>query len=56
MSEVEIIQLFNQKAFDMFSILIDLTTRMGKEREYKFSGYKQLFDNAVKINIKFAIG
>jgi hypothetical protein len=55
MSEQEIIQSFNQKALDLFTLLIIITTKIGKEDEYKMSGYKNLFDNAIKINAKLPV-
>ena len=55
MSELEIIRSFNQQALDMFNLVISITKKVGKEREYQFSGYKALFDNAVKINNKLPV-
>ena len=55
MSELEIIQSFNQQALDMFILVISITKRTGKEKEYQFTGYKALFDNAVKINNKLPL-
>ncbi len=55
MTEMEIIHSFNQKALDLFTLLITITTRMGKENEYKVGGYKKLFDSAIKINTKLPI-
>lgn len=55
MSEIEIIRSFNQSALDLFNLLMEITTRMKKENEYKVGGYKVLFDNAIKYNIKMPI-
>ena len=55
MSDLEIMQSFNQQAFDTFTLLIAITIRMGKEKECKVTGYKVLFDNAVKINKKLPL-
>ncbi len=53
MSDIEIIRSFNQKALDLFNFMINVTKRLGKEKEYNnIKGYKTLFDNALKINAK----
>lgn len=53
--ELEIIQLFNQQAFDLFGLLISVTKKFGKEKEYNVSGYKMLFINALKINARLPL-
>lgn len=55
MSELEIIQSFNQQAHDLFSLLISITKKLNKEKEYNVSGYKLLFDNTLKFNAKLPI-
>ena len=55
LSELEIIQSFNQQSLDMFTIMIEITKRMGCEDKYKVTGYKVLFDNALKINAKLPV-
>lgn len=55
MSELEIIQSFNQRAFDLFNILTDLTKKLNKENDYKVVSYKTLFENAIKINVKLPL-
>jgi hypothetical protein len=52
MSSIEIIQSFNQAAFDMFNTTHNLTVKMGIEHEYKIVGYKRLFEQATKINFQ----
>lgn len=53
--ELEIIQLFNQQADDLFTLLIGITQKFNREREYNVIGYKALFDNALKLNAKLPI-
>lgn len=55
MSEAEIIQSFNQQASYLFNLMIAIIRRLGKESEYQVSGYKYLFDNAIKINAKLPV-
>ena len=55
MSEAEIIQNFNQNASDSFNKMIEITTRLQKEKEYNMKGYKVLFDRALKINAKLPV-
>lgn len=55
MNESEVIQSFNQQALDLFSKLLTITKRTGKESEYKVGGYKALFDNAIKINARLPL-
>ena len=55
MTDMEVVQSFNQTALDLFNLLVQITTRMNKENEYKVGGYKLLFDNAVKLNKKMPI-
>ena len=55
MSEREIIQSFNQQAHDLFSLVITITKKFNKEREYNVSGYKVLFENALKMNAKLPL-
>lgn len=55
MSEMEIIQSFNQRASDLFTLLIVITKRLGRESEFKINGYKNLFDSATRINKKLPL-
>lgn len=55
LSELDIIQYFNQQASDLFDFVLQITKKMGKEREYKVTGYKSIFENALKINVKMPI-
>lgn len=55
MSELEIIQSFNQQAFDLFTLISNIVKRMKIENEYKVEGYKTIFDSAVKINTKLPV-
>lgn len=55
MSELEVIQSFNQQTLDLFSLVTFITNKMNRSKEYNFSAYKQLFDTAIKINVKFPI-
>lgn len=50
LSEQEIICFFNQTALDFFTFAINITKKMGKEREYGFSGYMMLFETTLKMN------
>lgn len=52
MSVSEIVQSFNQFAFDMFNTLIAITKKINKEKEYKIDGYKKIFEAAIKKDIK----
>lgn len=49
-SELEIIQLFNQEARDLFNILADITRRYNCEKQYKIGGYSMMFEQALKVN------
>lgn len=55
MTDLATIQSFNQASLDLFTEVLKITTRIGKESEYKIGGYKTLFDNAIKINAKLPI-
>ncbi len=55
MTEQQVVQTFNQYALDLFSTITIISQNMGKSSEYKFSGYKALFDNAIKINAKLPL-
>lgn len=55
MNNMEIIQTFNQRAIDLFITLLKITEEYKKEKEFKIKGYKALFENALKINIKIPI-
>ena len=55
MKEMVIIQSFNQSSLDLFTEILKITTRLGKEGEYKVGGYKAIFDNAIKINVKMPV-
>lgn len=52
MSISEIIQSFNQYAFDLFNTLITITKKMKQDKDYKIDGYKKLFEAAIKKDIK----
>lgn len=55
MSDMELAQSFNQKALDMFDLVIGITKRLGIESEYKISGYRMLFEQAVKSNVRLPL-
>jgi len=48
LSEMEIIQIFNQQATDLFALLLSITIKLKKESEYKISNYKFMFETAIK--------
>ncbi|MEM0354155.1 MAG: hypothetical protein QXW79_01100 [Thermoplasmata archaeon] len=50
MMESEIIHLFNQTSLDLFNILQSVTKRIDTKDNHGISGYKSLFENAIKIN------
>jgi hypothetical protein len=52
LSEEEIIQQFNQQAFDLFANMIKVAKRRNFGDAYvsKFGGYKNLYENAIKMN------
>lgn len=54
-SELEIIHAFNQITLDFCSIIIAITKKRGEDHKYKIAGYKVLFDNAIKMNVKMPI-
>lgn len=55
MSDMEIIQLFNQESLDLFTVITDTVKSLGKENEIKFGGYKLLLENAMKLNVKLPV-
>lgn len=55
LTEFEIIQSFNQQTFDLFNTLYNISKKMNMEKECKIAGYKVLFENALKINVKMPI-
>ena len=55
MKELEVIQSFNQQSLDFFNLSTAITRRMGRESEFKMAGYKALYDNTIKMNIKMPI-
>lgn len=55
MTEMEIIQSFNQQSLYLFTLVSSLAKKMKKEKEYQLTAYKSLFDNAIKINVKMPI-
>lgn len=58
LSEFEIIELFNQQAQDLFNILNTLVkkyTTSKNEKEYNMTGYKFLFETALKANIRWPV-
>jgi hypothetical protein len=55
MTELEIIQSFNQQTHDLFALLTVITKKLNKEKEYNVTGYKILFDNALKFNTKLPL-
>lgn len=55
MSEQEIIQSFNQQSYDLFNVVALVVKKLGKENEFKVSGYRAIFDNAIKINNRLPI-
>lgn len=48
MSIYDIAVSFNQGALDFFDSAIKITTKKGLEGKYKFGGYKNLFETALK--------
>ena len=55
MSELEVIQSFNQNSLDFFNLTTSITTRIGVENECKMGGYKNLYDHTLKLNVKMPI-
>lgn len=55
MAELEIIQMFNQLTLDFLDIMLRITREKREEDKFKIGGYKTIFDNAIKINIKMPI-
>ena len=55
MSEMEIIAAFNQQALDMFTLVAGLTKKVGIDKEFQLAGYRNLFDNAIKMNAKLPL-
>lgn len=55
MNEIEIVRSFNQKSCDLFTILINLTKKYRRENDYNVSGYKVLFENAIKIRANLPV-
>lgn len=55
MTDLEIIQSFNQQALDLFTLLNTITVRLNRVNEFKIGGYKLLFDNAIKQNVKLPL-
>lgn len=56
MSEMEIIQLFNQQARDLFTLMGNIAKRLRRQKEQsEVTAYKNLFENALKINAKLPI-
>lgn len=54
-NENEIIQLFNQKAYDLFDNLLMITNSINPNNDYKISSYRYLLDTAIKTNAKVPI-
>lgn len=55
LTELQIIQAFNQFSLDLFQTITAMVNEMGWEREIKFTGYSLLLENALKINVKLPI-
>ena len=55
MSELAIVNAFNQVALDSFTQFTRITKEMGIEKVYQMGGYKILFENALKMNVKLPI-
>ncbi len=51
LSEIEIINTFNQQSLDFFNLCVTISHRMGKENEVKMGAYKNLYDLAIKANV-----
>ena len=51
MSELEVIQSFNQNSLDFFNLTTSITTKMGVEQECKMGGYKNLYDERDKSHL-----
>lgn len=56
MSELDVIQSFNQNALDLFTNMIKVATELNlPNQSKKASGFKVLFDKAIKSNIKLPL-
>lgn len=55
LSDIEIIQTFNQGCIDLFTNIAAVVKKIGMEKEIKFGGYKLLLENAMKINAKLPV-
>lgn len=55
MRDLDIIRSFNQLALDLFTIVGTLVNKYGKGKDIQINGYRRLFDNAIKINVKMPI-
>ena len=51
----EIISLFNQSALDFFSTVLEITKKLGKEKEFGIGVYMNLFESTLKINVNLPI-
>ena len=54
-SELEVIKSFNQESLDFFNLVTTISKNTGREDKLKLAGYGNLFQNAIKINVKFPI-
>jgi hypothetical protein len=55
MSNMDIVQSFNQEVYDFFAVLINITKRLKVDREYKIEAYNSFFETAVKTNVMLPI-
>lgn len=55
MTDMDIIQSFNQTSLDFFTTTHKISIKLGKENDIKVLGYKLLYENALKMNIKLPI-
>ena len=55
MTDLEVIRSFNQEVYDFFAILINVTKRMGVDKEYKIEVHNTFFEKAIKTNVLLPI-
>lgn len=55
MRATDIIKLFNQDASDLFAMIAEVTRHHDDHEVYRLTGYKNLFDNAIKIKASFPV-
>ena len=55
MSDLEIMQSFNQEVYDFFFFFFGITRQLGFDREYKIEAHNKLYEKAVKTNVSLPI-